>query len=309
MFRVVALIALGSVAWATIHALAYWRKPGEPDQAGHQRREPFSIGVPAELVWPGEWLAVGKPNGEKDGALSGSLAAVEPAQAGAEPSSAVKAGASSAATAKAERPAASPGSGDLAGGAAIQQPAAPAEPLPDPQQLAAAIQAELKRLNLYTWPIDNIWGDVSRAAVGKYNRKYGTKLDAEPSFDLYRALKAAAPDPGEGGAEGVKQAAALKPAESYLPPWYKPGKGARSGAAQRPATSRAVVAAATAPPAPDLERRAQRAAEQRKRAARRYEARQSRERRRGFERDERRFAGRGSFGARLKELPFAWPFD
>jgi hypothetical protein len=100
--------------------------------------------------------------------------------------------------------------------------------------------------------VDNIWGDVSRAAISQYNRKYGARLASEPSFDLYRALRDTKQEPTAEASPAQPQSVAMA-SESYLPPWLKEGKNAPA--------SRGIVRAAVTPPAPAVQRRTQRAGE------------------------------------------------
>lgn len=65
---------------------------------------------------------------------------------------------------------------------AVQQPVQPAaQPPVQPVDLARPLQAELKRIGCLTGQVDGIWGNGSRAALGRFAQLSGLNLGTEPS--------------------------------------------------------------------------------------------------------------------------------
>ena len=60
---------------------------------------------------------------------------------------------------------------------------------PDKSALAGAIQTELARMGCYSARVDGIWGNGSRAAVGRYFKQIGSAAPTqEPTVELYRQI-------------------------------------------------------------------------------------------------------------------------
>ncbi|HKL69585.1 caspase family protein [Salibaculum sp.] len=93
-----------------------------------------------------------------------------------------------------------------------------------PDDLAVAVQEELKRVGCYTAGIDGIWGGGSRRALAAYLRESGESLNArEPTAEVWRSVKEAsgqvcAPPPAPAPtASPSRQPAPSVPAPSPAP--------------------------------------------------------------------------------------------
>jgi hypothetical protein len=120
--------------------------------------------------------------------------------------------------------------------------ATPPAPLPAPENLAKALQTELKRLGCYGGRIDNQWGTASRYALRRFMRTAGLQTgDGRFTAQTISVLQGykdstrciAEPAAANAPAPAQIQAAASAPADtpvaskpaaddhSYLPPWMR----------------------------------------------------------------------------------------
>jgi len=186
--------------------------------------------------------------------------------------------------------------------------------MPQGPDFAAKVQNELARLGCYGGQIDNIWGPMSRNAVGRFNRVARSKIPLkQPTRALLSAARKAPDGYCRDGGKDTPKVASLEPSDGlealkerpeYLPPWMR-GEGMPAPDENKVASEPESETSSQEDETRSATRSRARENAARERARRRAEQRRTRRQR--AERRRHRRSARRSFGETMDGRGAFWP--